>query len=130
MSTGRTLKIYFAGSIRGGHSDAALYRELIGRLKSDFGAVVLTEHIGAELSELENKIEVCRVARLDRERTVAHHFLPVGQSEMTDKDIHDQDVAWLREADVLIAEVRFGRSGCQLHSRSRAGHRSLVGRRL
>lgn len=37
-------KIYFAGSIRGGRVDAALYQRMIGYIqKTD---IVLTEHIG------------------------------------------------------------------------------------
>ncbi len=70
-------KIYFAGSIRGGRDDAALYRRLI-RHMANYGRV-LTEHIGAEnLEALE-----------------AHQ---------TDRDIYLQDTGWLREADVVIAE--------------------------
>ena len=38
------LKIYFAGSIRGGRTDAELYRRMIEYLKKD--NIVLTEHIG------------------------------------------------------------------------------------
>ena len=37
-------KIYFAGSIRGGRDDAALYAEIIKNLQS-FGKV-FTEHVG------------------------------------------------------------------------------------
>ena len=45
------MKIYFAGSIRGGREDAALYQLWIKYLKT-FGEV-LTEHIGdPELSHL------------------------------------------------------------------------------
>ncbi|MEZ4526596.1 MAG: hypothetical protein R2941_11810 [Desulfobacterales bacterium] len=38
------MKIYFAGSIRGGRDDVEIYRKLIAFLKS-FGQV-LTEHVG------------------------------------------------------------------------------------
>ena len=38
------MKIYFAGSIRGGRQDAALYEQIIQYLKT-FGEV-LTEHVG------------------------------------------------------------------------------------
>ena len=37
-------KIYFAGSIRGGRDDAALYKRMIDYMKRT--SVVLTEHIG------------------------------------------------------------------------------------
>lgn len=73
------MKIYFAGSIRGGREDAALYLRLIDYLKT-FGEV-LTEHIGdPELSSL-------------------------GDDGPTDKYIHDRDLMWLESADVLVAEV-------------------------
>lgn len=73
------MKIYFAGSIRGGREDAALYLQLIDYLKT-FGEV-LTEHIGdPELSSL-------------------------GDDGPTDKYIHDRDLMWLESADVLVAEV-------------------------
>lgn len=72
-----TTKVYFAGSIRGGRADAELYSQLIAHMKKT--AVVLTEHIGnLSLSLLEDQ----------------HH----------DKKIYQQDTAWLRECDLVIAE--------------------------
>jgi hypothetical protein len=72
------MKIYFAGSIRGGRDDFALYFAIIEQLKA-YGEV-LTEHVGdAELQA-------------------------IGESG-SDKDIHDRDLAWLKTADCLIAEV-------------------------
>jgi len=73
------MKIYFAGSIRGGREDAALYASLIGCLK-EYGNV-LTEHVGAVDVDL------------------------AGEEGMTDRAIHDRDVIWLRESDVVVAEV-------------------------
>lgn len=71
-------KIYFAGSIRGGRVDAELYRRMIEYMQRT--DVVLTEHVGSpQLSALE----------LGRDR---------------DAEIYEQDTAWLREADILIAE--------------------------
>jgi len=73
------MKIYFAGSIRGGREDAALYQQIIEYLKT-FGEV-LTEHIGdPELTDL-------------------------GDDRPTDRYIHDRDLEWLQSADVLVAEV-------------------------
>lgn len=73
------MKIYFAGSIRGGREDAALYLQIIYHLKN-FGKV-LTEHVGDQtLSEL-------------------------GDDGPTDQFIHDRDLEWLQAADVLVAEV-------------------------
>lgn len=68
------MKIYFAGSIRAGRSDAELYHRMIEHLKK--GHTVLTEHIG-DLNL---------------------------QESITDQQIYEQDTAWLREADILIAE--------------------------
>lgn len=71
-------KVYFAGSIRGGRSDAELYRKVIAHIKET--DLVLTEHIGdLSLSVLER----------GRDR---------------DRDIYLQDTAWLSEADLVIAE--------------------------
>lgn len=46
------MKIYFAGSIRGGDQDLALYQELIEHLKSK--GEVLTEHLWDKPSELKD----------------------------------------------------------------------------
>lgn len=70
-------KVYFAGSIRGGRSDAALYEKLIKYIQRD--AVVLTEHIG----------------RRD---------INLIEQGKRDEIIYNQDVTWLKECDVLIAE--------------------------
>jgi len=73
------MKIYFAGSIRGGRQDAALYQQIIEYLKT-FGEV-LTEHIGdPKLTDL-------------------------GDDGPTDRFIHDRDLDWLQSADVVVAEV-------------------------
>lgn len=73
------MKIYFAGSIRGGREDATLYQQLIAYLKN-YGEV-LTEHIG------------------DPSLTCA------GNDGPSDRFIHDRDLEWLQAADVLVAEV-------------------------
>jgi len=73
------MKIYFAGSIRGGRQDQDLYLEIINILKK-YGEV-LTEHVGnKELSSY-------------------------GNTHMTDEEIYTQDTNWIREADIVIAEV-------------------------
>ena len=70
------MKVYFAGSIRGGRQDAELYRKVIAVLKEKHQ--VLTEHVGdLSLSTVEDK---------------------------GDKAIYEQDTAWLRECDVVVAE--------------------------
>lgn len=74
---GTRRKIYFAGSIRGGRSDAELYGKLIEHIKKT--SIVLTEHIGdLSLSLLED--------------------------ERHDREIYLQDTAWLAECDIVIAE--------------------------
>ena len=72
------LKVYFAGSIRGGRADAELYRQMIEYIqKTD---IVLTEHVGnLALSTTDG--------------------LP-----NRDVAIYEQDTAWIRESDVIIAE--------------------------
>ncbi|MEF8814362.1 MAG: nucleoside 2-deoxyribosyltransferase [Halovenus sp.] len=71
------MELYFCGSIRGGRADAGLYERLIGILRTH--GTVLTEHVGTD----------------DVETT----------ESQGDTAIHDQDVAWLRQADVVVAEV-------------------------
>ncbi|MBI1327936.1 MAG: nucleoside 2-deoxyribosyltransferase [Alphaproteobacteria bacterium] len=73
------MKIYFGGSIRGGRQDKALYLQIIDLLK-EYGPV-LTEHVGEKtLSELG-------------EHMVAESF------------IYQRDMDWIKECDVLVAEV-------------------------
>ena len=72
------MKIYFAGAIRGGRQDAALYHEIV-RLLGEHGEV-LTEH-------------------------VADSALGVLGQDIGDRKIHDRDLEWLRVSDYLVAEV-------------------------
>jgi 2'-deoxynucleoside 5'-phosphate N-hydrolase len=73
------MRIYFAGSIRGGRKDVALYHELIEFLKN-FGEV-LTEHVGNQ--------------------NLSHS----ADDGVTDLFIHNRDMEWLNSSDVVIAEV-------------------------
>ena len=72
------MTIYFAGAIRGGRADRDLYRQIVERLRG-YGTV-LTEHIA--------------------EATLTDR----GES-LSNREIHDRDLAWLRSADFLVAEV-------------------------
>lgn len=72
------MNIYFAGSIRGGREDVALYFEIIKQL-AQYGQV-LTEHIGNP--------ELTGLGEID-----------------DDKKIHDRDLGWLKQAEYLVAEV-------------------------
>ena len=71
-------KIYFAGSIRGGRDDAALYKRMIDYMKRT--NIVLTEHIGKSNMSLK------------------------AQTRVIDTHIYERDTGWLRECDIVIAE--------------------------
>tara|TARA_Y100000310_G_C20179378_1_gene577396 strand:+ start:198 stop:608 length:411 start_codon:yes stop_codon:yes gene_type:complete len=73
------MKIYFAGSIRGGREDSEIYLKIINHLKQ-YGEV-LTEHVG------------------DKDLK----FL--GEDGSSDNYIHDRDLGWILQSDILIAEV-------------------------
>ena len=51
-------KVYFAGSIRGGRTDAALYERMIGYIQRTDR--VLTEHVGKpEYTEMDYSVRAC-----------------------------------------------------------------------
>ena len=70
------MKVYFAGSIRGGRDDAARYGELIAHLQEH--AEVLTEHVADPDS---------------------------ADAGRSDAAIFARDVAWLASCDAVVAEV-------------------------
>ncbi len=72
------MKIYFAGAIRGGRENARIYAQMIDFL-GQFGDVL-----------------TCHIADKN-----------VGNSErqFSEQEIHDRDLKWLLEADIIIAEV-------------------------
>ncbi len=71
--------IYFSGSITGGRHDVELYRRIVDALEADgyrvLAGSVAAEHIGA------------------------------GGDPLDPCFIFDRDMAWVEEADVLVAEV-------------------------
>ena len=73
------MKIYFAGSIRGGRDDKEIYSKIINLL-GKYGEV-LTEHV-------DN-----------------HKLTAQGEVNLKDDYIYKRDMAWLRNSDVLIADV-------------------------
>jgi nucleoside 2-deoxyribosyltransferase len=73
------MKIYFAGSIRGGRDDKELYLHLIQHL-AKYGQV-LTEHVGDE------------------------NLTKYGEDGPSDEWIYSRDMNWARQSDVIIAEV-------------------------
>ena len=74
-----SMKIYFAGAIRGGRNDAKIYEKIITYL-GNIGRV-LTEHVGDQ--DLGN----------------------MGEKGGIDMAIHKRDIKWLQSADVVVAEV-------------------------
>lgn len=73
------LTIYFAGAISGGRGDVAHYREIISALQAD-GHRVLAGAVAAE-------------------------DVGAGGEALDSCAIFERDVAWLAEADVIVAEV-------------------------
>ena len=71
-------KIYFAGSISGGRGDAKLYQRLIKMMQET--DIVLTEHVGNPDYSTKN-------------RTIEDEIAT-----------YRQDMAWLDESDLVIAE--------------------------
>jgi len=76
---GWMVNIYFCGSIRGGRQLASTYEKIIGML-GEYGQV-LTEYLGDD-DEIT-----------DRDAT------------LSDREIHDRDLKWIMESDLVIAEV-------------------------
>lgn len=72
-------RFYFCGSIRGGRELATVYASIISMLKA-FGPV-LTEHLGSD-QEIVQKDRI-----------------------LTDRQIHDRDLNWIIESDLVVAEV-------------------------
>ena len=72
------MKIYFAGSIRGGRDEEKVYLKIIDYL-SGFGEV-LTEHVGYENVEKSEK-------------------------NYSDTYIFNRDIQWLKSSDVMVADV-------------------------
>jgi len=73
------MKIYFAASIRGGRDDINLYIDLINFLKQH--GEVLTEQVAdAMISE-------------------------AGEQDLSVETIYERDMEWMKEADIVIAEV-------------------------
>ncbi|MEK9182861.1 MAG: nucleoside 2-deoxyribosyltransferase [Patescibacteria group bacterium] len=73
------MKIYFAGSIRGGRDDKEIYSKIIDILKNH--GEVLTEHVGD------------------------HKLTALGEVGITDEQIYERDMAWLKEVNALVADV-------------------------
>jgi nucleoside 2-deoxyribosyltransferase len=73
------MKIYFAGSIRGGRDDQEIYFSIIDEL-GKYGTV-LTEHLGDK------------------------NLTDQGEQAVTDEFIFRRDMDWVKETDLIVAEV-------------------------
>jgi len=73
------VNIYFCGSIRGGRQLAATYETLINMLQVH--GKVLTEHLGDD-KVIQSKDRV-----------------------LSDLEIHDRDMQWIVESDLVVADV-------------------------
>ncbi len=73
------MKIFFAGSIRGGRQLIPTYRYIIRFLKSR-NFTVISEHVAAEGLE---KVE----------------------ARMTEQEIYEKDANWIEESDRVVAEI-------------------------
>ncbi len=72
-------KFYFCGSIRGGRELVARYKKIIGILGQH--GRVLTEHLGSD-TEIRSRDRL-----------------------LSDREIHDRDLKWIMESDMVVAEV-------------------------
>ncbi len=73
------MKIFFAGSIRGGRQLIPTYQYIIGFLKSH-DQVVMSEHVTSK----------------DLEKT---------EARMSENEIFEKDINWIKEANRVIAEI-------------------------
>ena len=73
------MNIYFCGSIRGGRNLGKTYEKIIVMLRN-YGNV-LTEHLGSD-EDIESKDRI-----------------------LTDREIHDRDLQWIADSDLVVAEV-------------------------
>ena len=71
------MKIYFSSAVRAGRQDVEIYAEVVKLLKK-YGEVLT-------------------------ERNADPNFF--GETSISDEEIFERDMAWLRSADVLVAEV-------------------------
>lgn len=73
------MKIYFAGSIRGGRDKVQDFKKMIDFIEEN-GSIVLDKHIG-DINLTSN-----------------------GES-LSNEEIYNRDINWLRKCDIVIAEV-------------------------
>jgi 2'-deoxynucleoside 5'-phosphate N-hydrolase len=74
------MKVYFAASITGGRDNQEIYPEIVNFLKEN-NCKVLTEHISDK------------------------NLSSYGETNLLPEEIFQRDLNWIRESDILIAEV-------------------------
>jgi len=79
------MKIYFSGSIRAGREHQEHYAKIIGLL-GKYGKI-LTEHIGDPKLSAQ------------------------GELNITDDEIYERDMRWLKESDIVVADVSVPATG-------------------
>lgn len=73
------MKVYFAGAIRGGREKVYDYQKMVNRFE-DNNCIVLTKH-------------------------VADPNLSQNGEKLTPREIYDRDCKWLKEADIVFADI-------------------------
>jgi nucleoside 2-deoxyribosyltransferase len=73
------MKIFFAGSIRGGRQLIPMYYHIIRFLK-DHKYTILSEHVASEALEMV-------------------------EEKMSEQEIYEKDATWIEESDIVIAEI-------------------------
>jgi 2'-deoxynucleoside 5'-phosphate N-hydrolase len=94
------MKIFFAGSIRGGRQLIPEYRYIIRFLKSR-NYTVISEHVAAE-------------------------GLEKAEAKMSEQAIYEKDVTWIEESDRVIAEITVPSIGVGYEICHAARHRKPV----
>jgi len=89
-------KIYYAGSIRGAAEQDQELPWHIVRYMADHGAEVLSEHVAARTPEEREAIRATHIGQ-----TIIDTY---GRAN-TDEQIRGIDLAWVREADYMVAVV-------------------------
>lgn len=79
------MKIYFAGAIRGGRQKVHDYAKMVEQFEK-YGGKVLTKH-------------------------VADPELSINGEDLSLKEIYERDIAWLRECDIVFADITIASLG-------------------
>uniref|UniRef100_K1Q9Z1 Putative 2'-deoxynucleoside 5'-phosphate N-hydrolase 1 n=1 Tax=Magallana gigas TaxID=29159 RepID=K1Q9Z1_MAGGI len=95
--------IYFAGRITGGRKYADLYQRIVEQLKT-YGKV-LTEHVANPTVEAVIECIQSIWRKYGKCGLILFTFADEDNAGLTDVFIHDRDMDWLYDCDVIVAEV-------------------------